>query len=316
MVSTCVWAASALGVDAWVGDPRWLLHPVSLMGSVIAWYDRRFNRPDAPRPWLRLRGVLLAVLLPAAAGGLTWGILWGMGRIWPPLYWATAIWLTSTTIAWKGLYQAGRDVRRALAASLPEARAAVAQIVGRDTAALSEAEVVRAAVETLAENIVDGIVAPVCYAALGGAPLAMAYRAVNTLDSMVGYRNPRYQWFGWASARLDDVMNFIPARLSALVIWVVLAGLKLSPGQAWRTMRRDAARHESPNSGIPEALLAGGLGVQLGGPNYYHGVLSVRATLGTPRRPLVRSDVDRALRVVAWSGAVLGIAVLAVGVWA
>lgn len=316
MVSTWVLAASALGVDAWLGDPRWLPHPVTFMGSAITWYDRRCNRPDTPRRWLRLRGVVLALLLPAAMGTLTWGILWGMGRIWAPLYWVAAIWLTSTTIAWKGLYQAGRDVRRALAAGLPEARTAVGHIVGRDTAALSEAEVVRAAVETLAENIVDGIVAPVCYAVVGGAPLAMAYRAVNTLDSMVGYRNARYQWFGWASARLDDVMNFIPARLAALVIWVVLAGLRLSPQQAWRTMRRDAARHESPNSGIPEALVAGGLGVQLGGLNYYHGVSSPRATLGSPTRPLERADVDRTLRVVAWSGAVLGVMALAVGVWA
>ncbi|NMP23693.1 cobalamin biosynthesis protein CobD [Sulfobacillus sp. DSM 109850] len=304
----------ALGVDALVGDPQGWPHPVTLMGRAIGAYDRRTNRDALGPGGLRIRGMLLAIGIPLMAGGATWILIWGLGRVWSPLALATAIWITSTTVAWKGLGDAGLEVYHALTQGLPTARRAVGQIVGRDTDHLSEKDVIRAAVETLAENIVDGIVAPIVYAVVGGAALAIAYRAVNTLDSMVGYRDARYRDFGWASARLDDVMNFIPARLTVALLWVGMAILRLAPRQAWRTMRRDARRHPSPNAGIPEAMMAGGLGVRLGGLNYYGGVPSHRAELGDATRPLEPEDILRAVRVVHWTGVIIGLVLVAVGV--
>ncbi len=315
MVNAWETGAAALGIDALVGDPRGWPHPVTLMGAAIGSYDRRMNREALDPGRLRMRGVTLAFGIPLLAGAATWALVWVAGRVWAPLEWMTAIWMISTTVAWKGLGDAGLDVYHALARGLPEARHAVGQIVGRDTDQLPETEVVRAAVETLAENIVDGIVAPMFYAVVGGAPLGIAYRAVNTLDSMVGYRNARYRDFGWASARLDDVMNFIPARLTAALLWVVMAILGLSPRRAWRSMRQYAHRHPSPNAGIPEAMMAGGLGVRLGGLNYYGGMASHRAELGDATRALEAEDIVRAVRVVRWTGVLMGLLLLGTGVW-
>jgi adenosylcobinamide-phosphate synthase len=315
MVNAWETGAAALGIDALVGDPRGWPHPVTLMGAAIGAYDRHVNRDSLGHGPLKIRGLVLAVGIPLMVGAATWAVVWAAGRVWAPLGWMTAIWMVSTTVAWRGLGTAGLDVYHALSRGLPDARQAVGQIVGRDTAQLPETDVVRAAVETLAENIVDGIVAPLFYAVLGGAPLAMAYRAVNTLDSMVGYRNARYRDFGWASARLDDGMNFIPARLTAALLWVVMALLGLAPRQAWRIMRRDAHRHPSPNAGIPEAMMAGALGVRLGGLNYYGGVPSHRAELGDATRALEAEDIVRAVRVVRWTGVVLGLVLLGWGAW-
>lgn len=313
MVSTWILGAAALGVDALVGDPRGWPHPVILMGAAIGAYDRRFNRDSLTPGQLRILGLGLALGTALMAGTVTWTLMWIAGRVWAPLVWITALWLISTTVSWKGLGDAVRAVYHALSRGLPDARHAVGHIVGRDTAGLSETDVVRAAVETLAENIVDGIVSPIFYAVIGSAPLAMAYRAVNTLDSMVGYRNARYRDFGWASARLDDVMNFIPARMTAILLWGTMAVLGLAPRRAWRIMRRDAHRH--PNSGIPEAMMAGALGVRLGGLNYYGGVPSHRAELGDATRALEPTDIVQAVRVVRWTGVMLGLVLLGVGAW-
>lgn len=307
-------AGLALGVDALVGDPRWWPHPVTLMGSAIGAYDHRVYNATLSPTRLRVRGSLLALGVPIAAFSATWAIVWAFGRIGVPFAWIAAIWFTSTTIAWKGLWEAGAAVYRALGESLPAAREAVGQIVGRDTDQLSELEVIRATIETLAENIVDGIVAPIFYAVIGGAPLAMAYRAVNTADSMVGYRNTRYRDFGWASAKLDDFMNYVPARLTAGLMWLVMAILGLAAGHAWRTMRHDAKKHLSPNAGIPESMMAGGLGIRLGGLNYYAGVPSPRAPMGDGERPLKMEDIMTAIRIIRWTGALAGLLVLAVGI--
>jgi adenosylcobinamide-phosphate synthase len=185
--------------------------------------------------------------------------------------------------------------------SLDDARLAVARIVGRDTAQLSEAEVVRATVETVAESTSDGIVAPLFFLVLGGAPLALAYKAISTLDSMVGHLDEQYRYFGWASARLDDVANWIPARLTALVI-VVSASVVFRNGErrkrAWHVLWRDGKKHPSPNGGRPEAAMAGALGVQLGGTNFYEGVPSARPVLGESVRSLSPPCIDEALRVM------------------
>lgn len=314
MVTSGEMSAAAMGVDAAIGDPRGWPHPVVLMGSAITRYDRQMNRSGLSPGALKVRGLILAAGLPLVVGVTSWASIWALGRVWSPLGWIVALGLTSTTVAWKGLGDAGSHVYRELSWDLVRARGAVGEIVGRDTHELSEAEVIRATVETLAENIVDGIVAPLFYAVLGGAPLAMAYRAVNTLDSMVGYRNSRYRHFGWASARLDDVMNFVPARLTALLLWTVMAGMALAPGRAWATMARQAHRHPSPNAGIPEAMMAGGLGVRLGGRNVYGGIPSMRAELGEATRPLDREDIVRAIHVVRWTGALSALVALVIGV--
>ncbi|GMA48778.1 cobalamin biosynthesis protein CobD [Alicyclobacillus contaminans] len=306
-------AACAMALDFMVGDPPALPHPVRWMGRFIRWFDTRFNHWQSDEgSAARWKGVVLAAVTPIGAGGLTWLVIWAAARWNPWLGTVLGIALSATTMAWRGLVDAGQRVYQALttpneteALRLEAGRRAVAQIVGRDTEHLSRAEVVRAAVETLAENVVDGIVAPVLFAAVGGAPLAMAYRAVNTLDSMVGYRNERYADFGWASARLDDALNYIPARITVLCMWMSAVLLGYRASEAWRVMRRDGRKHPSPNSGLPEALMAGALGVQLGGINYYHGRASRRAYLGDPEHPLDIPRIREAIRMVHGTAAML-----------
>ncbi|UUZ80883.1 adenosylcobinamide-phosphate synthase CbiB [Paenibacillus sp. P26] len=218
----------------------------------------------------------------------------------PWLGYAVNVWFISTTVAVKGLKDAAMQVYRPLAdGNLAEARKYAGYIVSRDTSRLAEPEITRAAVETVAENIVDAVVSPLFYALLGAAPLAMLYRAANTLDSMVGYKNEKYLHFGWASARWDDVMNFVPARIAGLLL-VLTAWL--TPGadavRAARAVLRFARLHPSPNSGIPESAAAGAFGFELGGVNVYHGRVSERARMGWPLRPLEREDIRRTVRMM------------------
>jgi adenosylcobinamide-phosphate synthase len=302
-------------VDLVVGDPGRLPHPVIIIGKSIEFLENVLRpRCKSPRE-LRLAGVLLAAPVVAGAFGGTWALLWLLYLVHPLLALAAEIWLISTTIAARGLATAGGEIFQLLAAGdLARAREKVGWIVGRDTCHMDGPEVTRATVETVAENTVDGVVAPLFYALLGGAPLAMAYRAVNTLDSMVGYRNERYLDFGRFSARLDDVANYLPARLTGLFM---LAAAWLSGRDArgaLLALRRDACAHPSPNSGIPEAVVAGALGVRLGGLNYYGGVVSRRAIMGDGLNTLhplhIRAVVDlmylsAALAVGTGLGAVL-----------
>ncbi len=309
-------AAAALVVDGLVGDPAWLPHPVILFGKWIAWCDAHFNHPREQSPSAqRVRGWFLAAVTVCAAYGLTELLLLAVARVSPVVAVALNIWLSSTAIAWRGLVAAGRRTAQALEmGGVAAGRQSVAHIVGRDTGRLSEREVVRAAVETLAENTVDAIVAPVFFAVLGGAPLALAYRAANTLDSMVGYKNDRYLDFGRASARLDDLLNYLPARMTAPLLWLAIILTSGDGRRAWRTMRRDAAAHPSPNGGIPESLVAGALSVQLGGWNSYGGVPAFRATLGDSVRPLEPTDILRTARMVDIVAGILCLS-LAAGGW-
>jgi len=289
-------------LDAVLGDPRWLPHPVRVMGVVIAWCDDRIRPLLQSQGTQRAAGILLALSLPTLAYAVGWGTIELAGR----LHWAirsgVEIMLAFTTLAARDLVDHTRTVLRALeAGSLDRARQAVSRIVGRDVAELSEPEVVRATVETVAESTADGVVAPLFYLALGGAPLALAYKAVSTLDSMVGHRDARHRYFGWASARLDDGANWIPARLTALLF--VLARWLLSPRsdaalRAWAIVRRDGKKHPSPNSGRPEAAMAGALGVQLGGTNLYGGVPEERPLLGDPGTALCTAHIRSALTLM------------------
>jgi adenosylcobinamide-phosphate synthase len=268
-------------LDAALGDPRWLPHPVRLMGRAVAWLEGRLR--GAMRHRLRLAGVVLVALV---VGGVLAGasLLMGLLRLpqggpWAVAASAAVVWLASSTLALRGLIQSVGAVFKS--ASLGEARAALSHIVGRDVSSLDRDGVERAAIETLAENASDGVIAPLFYLALGGVPLALAYKAVNTLDSMVGYRNERYGELGWAAARLDDLANYVPARLTGLLL--VAAAALLPGGRAGRalsTFLRDGRAHKSPNSGMPEAAMAGALGVRLGGPSTYGGLLVEKPFIG------------------------------------
>ncbi len=307
---------AAVAADLTFGDPRWLPHPVKGMGWVIAKAEQAVRRiPRLPQAQ-RLAGLWLAVGLPAGCllGG--WLIIALAARLHPVAGAVVTIYLAYTTLAIRDLIDHARAVQRALEEKdLDGARRAVARIVGRDAADLPESEIVRATVETVAENASDGIIAPLCYLVLGGPPLALAYKAINTLDSMVGHLSEPYRHVGWASARLDDGANWIPARLTGLLLvgaaHILGHGRGYDGGTAWRIFRRDAAKHPSPNSGRPEAAMAGALRVQLGGMNVYGGMVSERPRLGDPQYPLAPGHIALALDLVLTAtGIAIGIALI------
>jgi adenosylcobinamide-phosphate synthase len=279
--------------DRMIGDPRAIPHPVVWMGKVIVWLEHGIRRHVRRESRLKWAGMLLPLLLAGGSYGIVELLLALAEMIHPWLARALEVGLIASTIAVKGLAEAGIGIYQRLADSrLPEARKALSMVVGRDTEQLDEREVARGAIETVAENIVDAIVSPLFYAAIGGAPLAMAYRAVNTLDSMVGYKNERYRNLGWASARLDDAANYLPARLAAMFLVAASWTMGLNWRHAWTIIRRDARLHPSPNSGWTEAGTAGALSIQLGGTNYYQGIPSLRAKLGEPLRQIDAHDIQ------------------------
>ncbi|MGS2743840.1 adenosylcobinamide-phosphate synthase CbiB [Halomonas sp. LS-001] len=278
--------ALAIVIDMMVGDPRSLPHPVVVIGRAISALEKRWNQGSARRR--RLMGFLLTATIVLGTFSLAWLGLVLLTWLNPWLGLAVELWLLSSTLAIKGLAQAGRAIAVPLTSGdFAAARRALSMVVGRDTEQLDEAEITRGAVETIAENTVDGITSPLFFALIGGAPLALAYKAINTLDSMVGYKNERYSDFGYASAKLDDIANWLPARFTALCLWAAgvlmsLKGTALRWQGALAATCQQAPRHPSPNAGWPEAMVANLLGVQLGGTNFYQGVVSHRATLGEP----------------------------------
>jgi adenosylcobinamide-phosphate synthase len=288
-------------VDALVGDPPWVPHPVRAMGRIIAGTEA-VVRPRMRTPVVAWSaGLVLAVALPASAYGLSWAVIFLAGQVHGAFGVVSEVLLAATTLASRDLADHALAVQRALMASLESARSMLRRIVGRDTEELSEPEVVRATVESVAESTCDGLVAPLLYLALGGVPLAMAYKAINTLDSMVGHRTPEYLHFGWASAKLDDVANWVPARLAAgllIVAGAIRARTLRGVGETVRILLRDGGKHPSPNSGRPEAAMAGVLHVQLGGTSFYHGVAERRPYLGDPLRPLRREDISSAVKLM------------------
>lgn len=274
----------ALVLDLLMGDPRWLPHPVVLIGRGIVALERSLRRFGLDG---RIGGIclLLGTVVPAA--GAAWLLLMAAGRIHPLAGQAAAVFLSATCLASRSLHAESAVVARALLdGDLATARQRLSWIVGRDTDRLEQGDIWRALVETVAENTSDGVIAPLFWLAIAGPVGGMAYKAVSTLDSMVGYRNERYLRLGWASARMDDLLNFIPARLTALLMIVAAPLVGLSPVGAFRVARRDRLKHPSPNSGHPEAAAAGALGVQLGGAASYGGVPSWKEHLGDPLRPL------------------------------
>ena len=293
-------------LDLLLGDPAipHFPHPVVVIGRFITRLENRLRRwfPETPKGELAA-GRVLAAALPLGTLAVTGLVCRGGAALHPAIGFGFQTLWCWQALAMKDLASESRNVYRVLeTGDLPAARNAVGRVVGRDTHNLTREGIIKATVETVAENFSDGVVAPLFYMLLGGAPLAMAYKAVNTMDSMVGYKNDRYLHFGRAAAKLDDAANFLPSRLAAL-LWIAGAGLA---GQdmagAFRVWRRDRRRHASPNAAQCEAACAGALGVELAGPACYFGQLYDKPAIGDPLRPIEAEDILRANRAMYAAG--------------
>ena len=292
-----VWAVlGGFVLDALFGDPAWLPHPVVYMGKAISKLEK-FLRPRLPKTpqGELLGGAIVAFCLPVGTFLLTGLVCWGAARLHPLLGLAVQMFWCGQALAARGLVQESTNVYIELKKpDLPGARKAVSRIVGRDTAELTAEGVTKAAVETVAENASDGVIAPLLYMLIGGAPLALTYKAINTMDSMLGYKNEKYLYFGRIPAKLDDAANYLPSRLAAL-LWVAAAAFTHNDAKgAWKIWRRDRRNHASPNSAQTESACAGALGVQLAGPAYYFGEYYAKPTIGDALRPIEPEDILRA----------------------
>ena len=302
----------AFCLDLLLGDPRWLPHPVKLIGKFALAMEAPLRRMITNT---RAAGIAAAVLVVGSAGLASWAATRGAAMAHPIAGDVVSILLLYTTFAARDLLRHSHRVYRALrSGDLPGARQAVAMLVGRDTDKLDEQGISRAAVESVAENLVDGITAPIFIAAIGGPIAAMMYKAASTLDSTFGYKNERYLFFGWASARLDDVANYLPARITVPFIALAAAISGSRPCGALRICLRDGRKHPSPNSGLSEAAVAGALGVQLGGLNYYDGEPEQGALLGDPVRPLNKKTILSA-NILVFVTAVLFLLACALILW-
>ena len=299
-MSPMITAVVAFLIDALLGDPRSKFHPVVLIGNLISTLEKILRRDfDSPNQKIFKGGLLVGVVVSASFFvGLSIEIF--TENI-PSL--AAQIFIQAFVLSFmispRTLSDAAREIYFLLEReNLPRAREKVGWIVGRNTKNLNEAEIARATVETVAENTVDGIISPLFFFAVGGLQLAVAYRAINTMDSMLGYKNEKYFYFGRAAARLDDVANFIPARLTAILFICAAAILRLDYKNAFDMMRRDAAKHPSPNGGWAEATVAGALNIRLGGVNYYFGEPHFRAYMGDPNEILEAVHILGAIRMM------------------
>lgn len=285
-------ALLALLLDAAVGWPgalyRRIGHPVGLFARVIEGCERRWNRPSRSDSARRVAGIATVLVLLALTVGGGWIAEAALRRQFGPLGWILAAILAFPALAQRSLFDHVRAV--AAAPDLPAAREAVGMIVGRDTSALDEAGVSRAAIESLAESFCDGVAAPLFWLLLGGLPGVWAYKAINTADSLIGHREARWRAFGWAAARTDDALNYLPARIAGPLL--CLAG-----GGGWHVLRRDARRHASPNAGWTEAAMAGALGLRLAGPISYDGVAQAKPWIGDGSPDATPNDIRRALTI-------------------
>jgi adenosylcobinamide-phosphate synthase len=287
--------------DIVIGDPEWAPHPVRWMGRAISLGDDIMNRGTHGNARTFIAGTALAIGIVGISVCVTWLILRSASTVSPLLGTVVEVLLAATTLATRSLIDEARAVLGAVRRGAVElARARLSRIVGRDTHSLPPSEIFRAVIETVAESTSDGIVAPLFYLTIGGVPAAMAYKAINTLDSMIGHAEPPYAWFGTFSARLDDVANYVPSRITAALMAVSCPMVGGHPWQAVKTWRTDGRRHASPNAGQVEAAMAGGLGVQLGGSNFYDGAEVRRPLIGSA---LTAPSLDAAYRSIVIASA-------------
>src|SRR5712671_3221004 len=299
----------ALLIEAFVGYPDWLVqsigHPVTWMGRLISFLDDTLNHERLGRASRRAAGIASLLVVIGVAGGVAYVL--ERGLFWLPLAVVFAALPASTLLAQRSLYAHVEGVAIVLEREgLAAGRKTVSRIVGRDTQALDEAAVARAAIESLAENFSDGVVAPALWLAIGGLAGAAVYKAINTADSMIGHRSRRHEAFGWAAARLDDLVNLPASRLSALLLTAAAATMsRAAAAEAWRAIVRDAPHHRSPNAGYPEAAMAGALDLALAGPRIYAGVKVEDAIMGRGRRAATAADIRRALALFRRADAML-----------
>ena len=293
-------ALFAFLVDIVVGDPRSRMHPVVLVGNLISSLEKLlYHEADTDNKKM-VKGALLAAFVLVFAYHMAYLLVQLSSQAGNPLLdTIVQALILSFTISPRSLSEAGRELFQLLEdGNLEKARFKVGWIVGRDTDKLSPAEVTRATVETIAENTVDGVIAPLFFFAVGGVPLAVLYRAANTMDSMLGYKNDRYLFFGRVPARLDDILNYIPARICGVLFVLSAMLLGFDYRAAWRIMLRDARKHPSPNGGWAEASVAGALGIRLGGYNSYFGKQHFRAYMGDPLKELQQGNIMECIRLM------------------
>jgi len=295
----------ALGLDALLGEPKWLWarlpHPAVVMGRAVGWLDKRLNRP----PFAKGLGIFALCVLILGAGGIGWSVA--------QAGWVVTVCTAAILLAHRSLVAHVSAVAAGLRLSPQAGRAAVAHIVSRDVRDAPPSSVARSAIESLSENFSDGVIAPAFWFLIGGLPGIAIYKVVNTADSMIGYLTPRHAAFGWASARCDDMLNLIPARICAMLI--ALAG---GVTHRWVNIRTDAAQHRSPNAGWPEAAMAQALNIALAGPRSYHGTTQNLAWVnGSGRRDLNATDIDAALAIIwkAWQISLVALVILGGILW-
>lgn len=291
----------AFVIDCIIGDPNSKYHPVALMGKLIDILDKLLRKDNATEPTKLVCGFILVAILLSFSYGITYGIITLLDIFncpsWLNIFIQAVI--LSFMISPKALAKAGKDIYDELINhNLDEARKKVNYIVSRDANRMNEQDIIRATVETVAENIVDGIISPLFYFFIGGLPLAVLYRMSNTMDAMIGYKNDKYLYFGRTAARIDDVLNFIPARITGLLLIIVAFYSKLNAKGALKMMMRDAKKHPSPNGGYTEATVAGALDIRLGGINYYFGRQSFRAYMGEAINKLNAQHIQQTIKLM------------------
>lgn len=290
---------AAIIVDALLGDPRSSLHPVVLIGKLISFYENIFYKKNAGTKSLLWRGLLVVLLVFITVGAITALLLYAAKEISPYLYWTLSIFILYFTITPRALTRDGWSIYSLLKSqNLVMARKRLSWIVGRDTDQLDENDITRGTVETIAENTTDGIISPLFFFLLFGPVGAMIYRAGNTMDSMLGYKDEHYLYFGRCAARFDDVLNWIPARITFVLFVLSAFILHLDWKNAIKICKRDASKHPSPNGGWAEATIAGAMHVQLGGYNYYEGKPEFREYMGDKDRLLVGADILSAIKMM------------------
>ena len=280
-------------LDLIFGDPHWLPHPICLIGNLIGFLEKNLRRLLAPgKTALLLGGALMVVIVLSLSFAVPYAVLMLAEQVSPWLRFALETIMFYQIFATKCLRDESMKVYTALHNNnLEDARVKLSWIVGRDTKELTAEEVTKGAVETVAENTADGIIAPMFYMFIGGAPLAFLYKGINTMDSMVGYKNDKFLYFGRCAAKLDDVANFIPARITGILMILASYFLNMNAAGAWKIFWRDRYNHLSPNSAMTESVTAGALNIQLGGDHYYFGKLVHKDTMGDNIRPVVAEDI-------------------------